>query len=134
MTPQPGEALCRLLVNERAAGRCELCHRPGESLHHRRKRSQGGLWRPSNILRLCGHGTAGCHGAIEAQPTTAGVLGLTVASYLDPATVPVACHPAGLFVAEWQPRDDGTWDWSADLDDTRAILLRLRVTDSRQHR
>jgi hypothetical protein len=33
-------------------------------MHHRRFRSQGGPWTPSNILHLCGDGTRGCHGRI----------------------------------------------------------------------
>lgn len=41
------------------------------SIHHRLRRSQGGDNRLSNLISVCGHGTAGCHGLIHGGPDTA---------------------------------------------------------------
>jgi hypothetical protein len=48
------ERVCRPIVRERSEGICEICGalRASEQ-HHRRNRSQGGQWQPSNILDLC---------------------------------------------------------------------------------
>jgi hypothetical protein len=48
------ERVCRPIVRERSGGICEICGalRASEQ-HHRRNRSQGGQWQPSNILDLC---------------------------------------------------------------------------------
>lgn len=55
---------------------CEKCGSTGPlSMHHRRKRSQGGGWEPSNIVILCGNGTMGCHGWVETNPTAANAEG-----------------------------------------------------------
>ncbi len=71
------ERECRRIVNARAEGRCERCSRPmATTVHHRRKRSQGGPWSPSNCVALCGHGTAGCHGWVESNPLAAHSEGL----------------------------------------------------------
>lgn len=66
------EESARRIVRERCWGRCELC-RAGSPLTfaHRRNRSHGGAWAPSNGLALCGSGTTGCHGWTEANPTWA---------------------------------------------------------------
>lgn len=58
------EKKCRQIVAERAGNKCEICEAPPGSMHHRRFRSQGGPWTPSNILRLCGDGVRGCHGKL----------------------------------------------------------------------
>jgi len=44
---------------------------------------------PSNLLTLCGSGTTGCHGWVEAHPTDARARGLAVASWDVPALTPV---------------------------------------------
>lgn len=61
----------RRLVETRCGGRCERCGTAGYTVHHRRKRSQGGSWDASNLLALCGSGTTGCHGWVEAHPKAA---------------------------------------------------------------
>ena len=43
------------------------------------------MWSPENCVALCGHGTAGCHGWVEANPLKAHVEGLYVRSYEDEA-------------------------------------------------
>lgn len=54
----------RRIVRDRSGGACEICGVPAESMHHRRFRSQGGPWAPSNILHLCGDGVRLCHGLL----------------------------------------------------------------------
>lgn len=54
----------------------------------------GGTSRPaanalSNLITLCGSGTTGCHGWVESYPTAARELGLAVASWDNPLTIPV---------------------------------------------
>jgi hypothetical protein len=50
---------------------CAICGREIDgitgSVHHLLKRSQGGDDVPENLVPLCGHGTSGCHGDIEAR-------------------------------------------------------------------
>jgi hypothetical protein len=69
------ERQARAIIAERCGGRCERCGHPGYTVHHRRKRSQGGRWDPSNLLALHGSGTTGCHGWVEANPKAAHLLG-----------------------------------------------------------
>ncbi|WP_432420793.1 HNH endonuclease [Nocardia farcinica] len=61
----------REIVATRSGGRCERCGQFGTTVHHRRKRSQGGRWDASNLLALCGDGVRGCHGWAEANPSAA---------------------------------------------------------------
>lgn len=85
------EGSCRRIVAERSGGMCERCgHTPAESHHHRVKRGQGGKWEPSNIAHLCGDGTRGCHGWIEANPAAAREEGWALRRGEDPRTVSVA--------------------------------------------
>lgn len=72
------ETTCRAIVLRRsgfgdaAMSRCERCGSSEQgSMQHIVKRSQGGGWTPSNIVRLCGDGTRGCHGWAEANPRDA---------------------------------------------------------------
>lgn len=63
------EKKSRAIVKQRSGGICELripevCLGLAHSMHHRRKRSQGGPWSPSNMIHTCGDGTRGCHGLI----------------------------------------------------------------------
>ena len=69
------------MVAERSMGICEtyipdVCMGRAMTMHHRRKRGQGGPWSPSNLLAVCGDGTRGCHGWIEANPKLARAAGL----------------------------------------------------------
>ncbi len=92
----------------RAMGLCEVCGnqlhggdewRAVHSFHHRQARGMGGSSRPevnspANVLLVCGTGTTGCHGFIEAHRTAAELEGWLVRHGLDPATVPVTVHDA----------------------------------------
>jgi hypothetical protein len=44
---------------------------------------------PQNLVTLCGSGTTGCHGQVEANPAWAKAHGWSVAWWDNPATVPV---------------------------------------------
>lgn len=59
------------------------------SLHHRKRRSQGGDNRPSNLVALCGHGTSGCHGAVHSEIARARLVGLLLRSDEDPEELAV---------------------------------------------
>jgi hypothetical protein len=81
----------RAQVRERAAGRCELCTDPlGASweAHHRKLRSRGGQDSICNLVALC----HGCHRRCHGHVAWAEEHGFIVASYDDPATVPLALH------------------------------------------
>lgn len=109
------EAHCRTLVRERSGGMCEarikgVCRGPGESMHHRNKAGQGGLWTPANILHVCGHGTVGCHGYIEANPASSRRKGLWLFRGQDPAKTPVQIVFRGM-QGTYQPHDDGSLTW-----------------------
>lgn len=110
-TPYGGnsEHRARALVDERSqGGRCELCGRLGRNVHHRMK--QGRPWHGANLLRLCGSGTTGCHGAfIEANPEHAKALGLWVPRTHDPRLVPMFCKPVLFWLGWWYADDDGMW-------------------------
>lgn len=84
------EKRCREIVLHRSDGFCERCCRNGTlTMHHRKKRGQGGLWVPENIVAVCGHGTSGCHGWIEHHPDSAAAEGFHVRPWLNPAEVMV---------------------------------------------
>lgn len=94
----------------RAGGRCEVAAAPecrtrhrsltsavGGSQHHRLPGRMGGSKRTavhavSNLLQVCGHGTAGCHGWIESNRETALGNGWLLHEGQDPAVVPVLLH------------------------------------------
>lgn len=80
------EQEARRIVRERSAGICELC-RTGRAtdFQHRKNRSQGGQWSPSNGIHLCHT----CHMDIHKHPEIAMEKGWTVPSFMDPAQVPV---------------------------------------------
>jgi len=83
----------RALVVDRDRGRCLRCGGPGGNVHHRTARGMGGgsdrAHSPANLIVLCGSGTTGCHGWVEAHPRAAIILGYRVPRWLDPAEVPV---------------------------------------------
>lgn len=82
------EKECRRIVLERSGGACERCCRGRQvTMHHRKKRGQGGPWSPENIVAVCGHGTAGCHGWIESHPNAAAAEGFHVRPWCNPAEV-----------------------------------------------
>lgn len=107
------EAQCRKLVAERSGGFCEArldgknsfaCQGVGQSMHHRRKVSQGGKWTPSNIVHVCGNGTMGCHGYIEANPAMARRWHLWLYAGQPPAATPARLCFRGL--TSWYLLDD----------------------------
>jgi hypothetical protein len=79
------EATTRRLVKERSQGRCEKCGQPAAQMHHRKNRSQGGRWEPSNTLHLC----LLCHLWCTEHPLLACSEGWSVRSYMTPRTVVV---------------------------------------------
>jgi HNH endonuclease len=65
-----------ILRGEKLAGRpCRVCGRLGarwnRSLHHLVPRSLGGDDVAANLVAVCGSGTTGCHGLIEARDRNA---------------------------------------------------------------
>jgi hypothetical protein len=88
------ETTARRIVRQRSGGDCELriagvCEGRATNLQHRKNRSQGGQWTPSNGLDVCGTGTRGCHGFIHQHPAMAREKGWTVPSWADPEKTPV---------------------------------------------
>lgn len=93
------------LVRQRSRGACERCGRAGPgSLHHRRKRSHGGAWSAENLVWLCGSGTTGCHGWVEAHPAQASREGFHLRPWEDALLRPVRLYWHGWGVL----RSDGT--------------------------
>lgn len=104
----------RLLVLDRALGCCEICGRPlyrfqtrewvdAHSFHHRQPRGMGGTRRPevnspANLLLVCGTGTTGCHGHIEANRTEGYANGWLVRAAGDPAATPVLLEGSVLYL------------------------------------
>lgn len=123
------EVRCRGLVAQRSGGLCEgrldgkgvyACRGVGESMQHRRKRSQGGLWTPSNILHLCGDGTIGCHGYIEANPATGRRLRMWLFAGMEPLTTPV--HMIFRGMRGWYLLDDeGSCQWLSETAQARLV-------------
>lgn len=78
------------------------------SVHHRLRRSQGGDNRLSNLVSVCGHGTAGCHSDIHAGPNAAREAGWLVNRGDDPEQKPMAHalygHVFLLNSGQWQSR------------------------------
>lgn len=72
------DADLRRRVLARDGYRCRRCGQPAESVHHRLPRSRGGDDSPINLVSLCGDGTRGCHGMVEAHPEWARMEGWTV--------------------------------------------------------
>lgn len=82
----PAEAAARATVKARSQGRCEVCGRaPGQEMHHRRNRSQGGAWTASNLLHLC----SAHHLHVTTHPQASRDQGWSVPSHREPSGVPV---------------------------------------------
>lgn len=110
------EAKVREIVRTRSGGKCEavvpgVCLGLAQSMHHRRK--PGRVWQPSNLLHLCGDGTIGCHGWIEANPELAHYDGLWL--FAGEAPLTTSCHMRWENQRSWWFLDDDgcfTWDES----------------------
>lgn len=100
-------ATVRLIV-DRDQGTCARCgagvdpsrRGVGWSIHHRRPRGMGGsrdpqVSSPVNGVVLCGSGTTGCHGWVEANREDARLMGWLVPQWRNPAEVPVRHHGHG---------------------------------------
>lgn len=108
------------LVNQRDGGRCQMCAQLvdtlpyGGSHHHRKARGMGwpkrntSLDTLSNVITLCGHGTAGCHGHVEHHRQWAIEHGWLISkmSREDPSQIPVKTH----------------WGWAVYTNDGRMFL------------
>lgn len=93
------EATCRRVVRTRSVEwddttdefmehlPCEGCGQwcMGYEMHHRKFRSRGGLWVPSNILLLCRR----CHDDATHERPFAVDRGFNVPTHADPRAVPV---------------------------------------------
>jgi hypothetical protein len=85
--PELSEAVGKALVKARALGLCEGCGLvDGQSWSHRIPKGVGGLWSASNGLWLCGSGTTGCHGRLEAARRAHRPLGWDVQRGRDTTT------------------------------------------------
>lgn len=87
------EKTVRARVQLRADGLCERCGSGyGTTLHHRKKRSQlpkVDQWHVANCVMLCGDGTQGCHGWVEANPNAAEMEGWHCRPWVDPEVLQV---------------------------------------------
>ncbi|WP_158170948.1 HNH endonuclease [Rhodococcus sp. JT-3] len=104
----------RRIVKERSGGYCEvrirgICTGRAESVHHRKNRSQGGSWAPSNLLHLCGDGVRGCHGWITEHPALSYDNGWAVRGCNVPAEEPVFVA-RGLVLLD----DTGNYKWQKE--------------------
>lgn len=106
------------VVLERDHWSCVVCGEPlhGDrginwSIHHRVRRSQGVDNLPSNLIAVCGHGTAGCHSNIHAAPAKAREAGWLLRSTDIPAEVPMAHSQHGWVRlaadGEWTRSEEG---------------------------
>ena len=80
------ERKARAILYERSNHVCELCGRArATEAHHRKNRSQGGLWSADNLLHVC----HSCHVHVTTHPASAREQGWAVRSTANPAEVPV---------------------------------------------
>lgn len=116
MTP---EDRARKIVWMRSGGACELCAAASaDGMHHRVKRSHGGAWTAANLIHLCGSGTTGCHGRVEANPDLARWAGLWLFTGDNPYTTPALLAPFAWHLGWWYLKDDGCWTIGDSAVDT----------------
>lgn len=105
--------IVRRTILDRDHETCQMCGTKivfgawlGYSLQHRSARGSGGsrsalVNGPANGLTLCGSATTGCHGKVEGDHTgLAEAKGMAVASWADPATVPVHTYRGWFLLDE----------------------------------
>jgi hypothetical protein len=102
------------LVHERSGGACEVCGAArATNLHHRRARGMGGTKAPIHgpewLLHLCGTGTTGCHGYIEAHPETSYAKGWKLRRNRDPAISPVQLGGQWVILTPDGGREEHRW-------------------------
>jgi len=61
----------RLRQQKLAGKTCRVCDEPAETLHHLVPKSLGGDDVANNLVGVCGSGTTGCHGLVEARNSVA---------------------------------------------------------------
>lgn len=106
MTTEFSQARGREVVTNRAGGRCEGCGHTQNLEHaHRKARSQGGGWEPSNALRLCRI----CHAYSHSHPEWSRRVGWMVPRDGDPATTPTRVLMWGLMPVIVHLDDEGQY-------------------------
>jgi hypothetical protein len=105
------EEEARRIVYERSGRVCELCGGHASEYSHRKARSQGGKWSPTNALHLCHN----CHAYCHAHPEEAYQQGWFVRSHDDPAEQPV--HITNWLGIGWYKLQDWGGYLILDLDE-----------------
>jgi hypothetical protein len=89
-----GEKKTRQIIAERSGGVCEICGlAPVTDAAHRKPRSQGGLWSPSNLIAAC----RPCHAGNHSQPIKAVQNGWHLAMASIPLEEPTTLCIEGVF-------------------------------------
>lgn len=101
----PSQAM-RLKILKRDGYRCARCGKPVidalRSIHHRKRRSQGGKHTADNLVLLCGDGLRECHGHVHLNPDQSYDLGWLVRAADDPALRPLTyVRGDGTRLREW---------------------------------
>lgn len=116
-------------VRARDGHACVICLSPDPlTTQHRVSRGMGGSlpdWvnLPANLITLCGSGTTGCHGWVEAHPTFAQEAGWSVRrTVLFPADVPVLYPEGWMLLNDYgtrSPVDAAVWGLPASVEGPR---------------
>lgn len=100
------EKRARAIIDERSQEVCEICGQArATDWSHRKARSQGGLWCPTNGLDACRR----CHSFAHDNPNWAKARGIFVEPHADPATVPARTRHGLVLLHE-----DGTMTAAPD--------------------
>ena len=124
----------------RSGGVCECCGQTRyESLHHRTPRGMGGSTDPAlnssaNIVAVCGHGTAGCHGRVEVGRAIATRYGWLVPHGSNPETTPILYRGLWAYLTAENGVDYLQMQERSGLPDSRAWRERMRIEQKRTHR
>lgn len=91
------EAEARSAIHRRSQGVCERCgNAPAVDWHHRKNRSQGGLWSAANGLHLC----RPCHRYVTEHPAASYSAGWLVPGAYKPRTIPTNYRGRWVFLDE----------------------------------